>query len=196
MSALRVPLTDHDKRKVRLSKIKVAKRQLDCALELWFHDGDEASIHTLLAASYQVISDLNKHRKTSHDDMYTVGMVRPEFQEEWRRVVRGTANFFKHADKDPEGTLDFFPVTNTMFMLYAITGLMALGEQPSLNLRMLAVWFYLHEPRFMSPSGIKLFQDNVPIEDAMKLWPLSKKEFFKRMRNAAAEHMLAGHRRR
>ena len=34
---------------VRVSKLNAARRQLDCAIEMWFADKDEVAIHTLAA---------------------------------------------------------------------------------------------------------------------------------------------------
>ena len=46
--------------KISISKLDAACRQLDCAIELWFADGDPVSIHTLACASHQIIHDIKK----------------------------------------------------------------------------------------------------------------------------------------
>lgn len=48
---------------MRLEKLEAARRQLETAIKLYFADGDEVSIHTLGAAAYALIQDINKHRR-------------------------------------------------------------------------------------------------------------------------------------
>jgi hypothetical protein len=74
-----------------------------------------------------------------------------------------------------------------MFMLYAITGLASLKEQSSPILRIFSIWIFLHEPRFLSPFGISFFVHSIPVDEAAKLRPLSKKEFFETMAKVAAD---------
>jgi len=45
---------------LHLTKLEVAKRQLETAVVLYFHESDPVSIHTLTAASYEVLGDLSK----------------------------------------------------------------------------------------------------------------------------------------
>jgi hypothetical protein len=49
--------------KLRIYKIEAARRQLDSAIELWFLDKDEVSVHTLAAAAYQLVHDLKRNIK-------------------------------------------------------------------------------------------------------------------------------------
>ena len=43
---------------VTLSKLDVARRQLETAIRLYFYDGDFVSTHTLAAAACKVLNDL------------------------------------------------------------------------------------------------------------------------------------------
>ena len=43
-------MTDNDLQKLHVTKLDAARRQLETAITLWFHDGDPVSIHTLAAA--------------------------------------------------------------------------------------------------------------------------------------------------
>ena len=43
-----------------ITKLEAAKRQLDCALELFFDEKDAVPIHTLACAAHQVIYDINR----------------------------------------------------------------------------------------------------------------------------------------
>jgi transcriptional regulator with XRE-family HTH domain len=50
-----------DSAKLKVSKLDAARRQLECAIELWFLEKDEVSVHTLAGAAYQIIHDINTH---------------------------------------------------------------------------------------------------------------------------------------
>jgi hypothetical protein len=43
-------------RPVTVAKLSAAKRQLDCAIEMWFGDKDQVAVHTLAVAAHQIIS--------------------------------------------------------------------------------------------------------------------------------------------
>jgi hypothetical protein len=45
---------------LRLTKLDVARRQLQTAITLWFTDGDPVSIHTLAFAAYEIIHVISK----------------------------------------------------------------------------------------------------------------------------------------
>ena len=47
---------------IRVSKLDAARRQLDCAIELWFADKDAVSTHGLAAAAHQIIHDTNRKK--------------------------------------------------------------------------------------------------------------------------------------
>ena len=49
-----------DSQELHISKLDAARRQLDTAVRLYFSEADPVSIHTLAAASYQLIVDVNK----------------------------------------------------------------------------------------------------------------------------------------
>ena len=77
--------------KLRISKIDAARRQLDCAIELWFFDKDEISIHTLAAAAYQIIHDLKVHKGIVRDLLYDSAMIKDEYRND-RAIPK--ADFF------------------------------------------------------------------------------------------------------
>jgi hypothetical protein len=73
---------------IKISKLDAARRQLDTAIELWFHDGDPISIHTLTSAAFEIIQDLNK--KHGNLEVSLLGMpqrlAKPEHVEEVLRI--------------------------------------------------------------------------------------------------------------
>lgn len=80
-----------------IAKIEAAKRQLDCAIRLYYDEEDTLSIHTLAHASFMVLYDLLKESDTRgryqdmQKNMEKIG---------WKNINQ-VPNFLKHADRDP-----------------------------------------------------------------------------------------------
>lgn len=97
-----------------VTKVEAARRQMDAAIELYFHQGDELATHTLVGAAHIVLTDLSKAAKLeSILDRYIV----PDWRWKFEKAIRAPQNFIKHADTDAESSLDFNP-HNTELMLF------------------------------------------------------------------------------
>lgn len=151
--------------KVQIKKIEAARRQLDCAIELWFRDNDEVSIHTLTVAAHQIIHDIKEYRGEAKDLLYDTALVKDEYRNKWINVLKKAANFFKHADNDPEGTVEFSPFGNLMFMMFSIAGLGVLGEKTSYPMNALVAWLAIHQPELISAEFRKHFVERGGIEN-------------------------------
>lgn len=168
-----------NKEKLRISKIDAARRQLDCAIELWFLDKDEASIHTLAAAAYQIIHDLKEHRGITRDLLYDSAMIKDEYRSKWINVLKRPVNFFKHANNDPEGTIEFSPFGNIVFIMFSAGGLRLLGEQSSYAVNALILWLTVHEPDLITAEYRKLFADRIGVQSLQDVRAIPKADFFK-----------------
>lgn len=120
---------------LKISKLDAAKRQLETAIRLYFSEGDPVSIHTLAAAAYDVIHDITAKRGAEpmllKDRM--LDYVKPEYKKMLGEKLNAAANFFKHADRDPEATLDFNPDMSELHILDACSQYRRLtGEFPPL----------------------------------------------------------------
>ena len=111
-----------------VGKLDAARRQLKTAICLYIHEGDPISIHTLTAAAYNVIRDINKRRGGKSMFVKRVDIVKPQHIKEFQRKLNEAENFFKHADRDPDGTLKFKPditeylILDACFKYYELTG--------------------------------------------------------------------------
>lgn len=94
---------------MRVSKLEAARRQLETAIKLYFEYGDEVSIHTLAAAGYSVIRDINEYRggEPMLKDLHCFLSV--DLAREFKKYVNRPENFLKHADKDPNATGELNP---------------------------------------------------------------------------------------
>lgn len=88
-----------------VTKLDAASRQLTTAIWLLFERADAVSIHTLAHASFGILKNVAEHHKIGRvleaSDEIAALTSKNQF---WKNFNR-TGNFFKHADKDPNGTL-------------------------------------------------------------------------------------------
>ena len=137
---------------IKISKLDAARRQLDCAIELWFRSGDPVSIQALIYNAHQIIQDVNEKRGNEQQGT-VLGMVqrhvKPEHVEEVVKLWKKPMNFVKHADRDPDGILEFNPDLAEIEMVLCLVGLGLLGEQPSDVMRVLRLWHCLHKPELI-----------------------------------------------
>jgi hypothetical protein len=83
----------------KISKIEVAKHQIDAAIRMFFDNEDIIPIHTLSRAGFRVMYDIapeNEQKKAL--DAYIKKVGEPRFNE--------ITNFLKHADRDPDADID------------------------------------------------------------------------------------------
>lgn len=142
-------------KKLKISKLDAAKRQLETTIRLYFSNGDPVSIHTLTSASYNVIRDLNKQRGgvSMFVKEQMIDYIREDKIKEFRDLVNKAENFFKHADRDHEETLDFNPDQSEFLILEACSTYYKLsGEFPPL-FKLFRGWYIAnHQDLFIFPE--------------------------------------------
>lgn len=88
-----------------VTKLNAARRQLETAIWLLFEKADAVSIHTLAHAAFGILKNISEHRKVGRvlevADEISGATSTGEFWKSFNRA----GNFFKHADKDPDGVL-------------------------------------------------------------------------------------------
>jgi hypothetical protein len=146
------------KKELKISKLDAARRQLETVIRLYFGDGDPVSIHTLTAAAYNVIHDVSAKRGATPmlvKDLI-VNYVRPEYKRTFLGKINEAENFFKHADRDSETTLDFNPDMSEMLIVDASMQYHQLtGELPPL-FRIYQTWFLAqYQDVFNFPEELK-----------------------------------------
>ena len=85
---------------------------------LLFNAGDIVSIHTLASASSAVFSDL-LHAKGVPAWRDEIVKCFPGKEKQVIETFRRAERFFKHADRDPDGDLEFDEVTNDETIIVA-----------------------------------------------------------------------------
>lgn len=161
---------------LQIPKITAARSQLKTAIELWFADGDAVSIHTLACAAHQIIHDINIHQK-GPDLIFDSAVIKDENRNEWVRRMKKEMNFFKHADTDPVGVIEFDPQSSELFILMSINGLLIFGLEGNVAETAFFRWFCLHNPDFLTDAGQKSLVERLPVNIEAVL-QLEKQEFF------------------
>jgi hypothetical protein len=86
-----------------ITKLEAARRQLDTAIRLFFDNEDSLSVHTLAYASFKILFDIYPLHKSDEFATKMDEMIRVMG---WQRFNE-TANFLKHADRDPAELLNY-----------------------------------------------------------------------------------------
>lgn len=152
---------------------------------MWFMDGDEVSIHTLAAAAYQIIHDLKEHTGIVQGLLYDAANVKDEHRNKWINFIKKPMNFFKHADKDPEGMIEFRPIGSLVYMAFGATGLRLLGERTSYTVNAFTLWLVINRPTWLTVEFLKLFEDSLGVEDIPDFKLVPKSDFFELYRRAS-----------
>jgi hypothetical protein len=162
-----------------VTKLDAARRQLATAIRLWFHNGDAVSIHTLAFAAYEVIHFISIHRdKYRRDLLFDSDLIKDEHRAEYNKLIRSPANFFKHADRDPDGSIEFDPVASETFMLFAILGLATIKEPNTDEEAAFMFWRYFHHPNQLTEAGRKTYVDGIPDDRLAEIRSIPKDQFF------------------
>jgi len=136
-----------------LSKLEVAKRQLETSILLFFKNQDVVSIHALAYAAHEVLSQLGKaqgHRSFIKDDL--INMIKPEKRDEINKMLSEAANFFKHSGKDKGENLKFY-IRPTEYVIWDAARIyMAITNERPPTFSAYTLWFYLTFPEVINDS--------------------------------------------
>lgn len=133
-----------------LTKLDAARRQLETAATLYFHERDQVSIHTLAAAAHEILLVVARSRKVESvvDRVLNVAPT-PELKELLLREIRRPANYFKHASRDVGETLEFSPRITKLLLLDSVMLYTKLTGEVLLVLKAYFFWFAIQHPELM-----------------------------------------------
>jgi hypothetical protein len=139
---------------IKISKIEAAQRQLDTAIRLFLADDDWVAIHTLASASGRILRDLAEHRGSSAWDRLKEH-IRPEMRKEFWGLLNGPANFFKHAQRDPNDFLeDVNPTVNDHLILLNCLLFVDLKGRLTTPMSIFHCWYVGAYPKNFLDGGI------------------------------------------
>jgi hypothetical protein len=131
---------------VQLTKLEAARRQLESAVRLYFAYGDEVSIHTLAAAAYSLVRDINEHRH-GEPMLKDLHLLLPDgLSREFRNYINRPENFLKHADKDPDAVAELEPRWTEVLIWEASRKYCEMTGKQNKILITFVFWFVAHQP--------------------------------------------------
>lgn len=154
-----------------MSKAEAAERQLVVAIDLWFHDRDILAVHSLASATYQVLRKLHEHHGTgfvgARETLVSLGRSKAE-QKELTEALNRAANYLKHADKDPDETLDYNPDMTFLLMVECSKSLQALNGRFPPECNALLSWFALNYQMAVGHKHPMFAEAEGPIQELTK----------------------------
>lgn len=154
----------------KISKLDAARSQLETAIMLYFNEADPVSIHTLAAASYEILQDLSSNTKRPTFLDQSLAILPQDLRKKIRDEARKPQNFFKHARKDVEASIEFVPGLTEWTLIDATAKYIDLADNDSLMLRVYVTWFTARYPEIWG---------HTPFQRANKeVCRMSRKEFF------------------
>lgn len=177
--------------KIVVTKLEVARRQLRTAIRLWFQDADPVSVHTLAYAAYEIIHVLSEKRDKYRPTLiFDADMIKDEYVGDWNAKIRKSANFFKHANKDPDASLEFMPSLTLLFIMGAASGLRLMEEKPGREELTMFYWLCFHHPDWIKPDMRQLLEDRLSAEDHALMRNVKKPDFLKTFDFALKRHRV------
>jgi hypothetical protein len=130
------------------------------AIVLHFEDRDPVSIHTLACAAYNIVLDINRHRGGS--PMFVKDRYLTTKPPETRTDINRPENFFKHADRDPDDSLEFSPENTGAYIVDACRTYTELtGDRPHI-FNCFRAWLTCSQPEmFDFPPEKKQFAEEM-----------------------------------
>jgi hypothetical protein len=160
----------HELDKLPITKLDAARRQLDTAITLWFHDADPVSLHTLTAAAHGIIHDIGS--KIGKPTMLLdPGNFRKETFGEYKTLLRKAQNFFKHANDDPVDMLFFSPQATAFHLFDAVQGYYLLSTERTPLMTLFWSFYVIRNPHYFETVTTKGI-------DFRPFYRLTKKQYF------------------
>jgi hypothetical protein len=181
-------------RRITLTKIDAARRQLKTALELWFADAEPVSIHQLAFAAYEVIHFVAKSKDPNTELIFDSFIIKDEARKKWRAILAEESNFFKHADRDPDGSIEFAPDHSKIFIVFSLMGLRSMKLDTIQIEEAFECWLLFNHPESFTEAGrqhyAKVFEDETTIKQIRSLSRSDFLEAYNRSRNTSAARPL------
>jgi len=172
---------------IQVDKIEAARRQLKTAVWLYFVGADPLSVHTLAAAARQVLEDANTHRggKPMLVSGKVLELLKPELHGAFQRIFRSSANFLKHAKKDPDDVLRFRPEETEFLLVEACLTYWELSGRKEPEFMAFQAWYM-----FQFPEAVVAAEVSEQARDFGRLFGNNRRAFFREAIKAYREMLF------
>ena len=128
-----------------VTKLEAARRQLDTAIRLFFSGGDSISIHTLAASAANVFADVSD-RKLGQSWRSIIRETNKISKSQLKDIIHREWNFFKHADRDTDSTLEFDESTTDHVIFVASLECGEVKKDLSRIMEVFQIWYIAAYP--------------------------------------------------
>jgi hypothetical protein len=163
-----------------VTKLNAAIRQLDCAITLYFQDGDPVPIHTLACAAHQVVHNINRHNN-GPELLFDSLTHKGRKTQVSKALLHKQYNFFKHADSDPcpNCGIRFDQKLTEIFMLSAIQGVLSISGSINQKESAFVVYVQLHNELLFFQEICHLLVHDISSDVLQELRNIKKGKFLK-----------------
>jgi hypothetical protein len=125
-----------------VGKLDVVARQIREAVRLFFEQRDLIVVHTIIASAHQILFDLGTCLGITSVVKNTTALRDDEVQS-FLSTINRPFNFFKHADRDPDPTINVGPLERLTadFIMDAIIMLQEVGGSIPMEAKVYWAWF-------------------------------------------------------
>jgi len=141
---------------ITITKLDASRRQLEMSIMMFFLEKDHVCVHTLAAASNEVLQDLLKHYHGKSTESEWLEVIKEDKRDEVRKMMRNPQNYFKHANNDPEGVLRFYYKSTKFIIFQAVEAYSKLTKKLTTKMIIFRAWFYLENPEVLTKDKDKL----------------------------------------
>lgn len=167
-------------KRIQVTKLDAAMRQVETAAKLFFANGDPVSIHTLLFASVEIIDGLYKRETKERLFFENAAMKRLPGMVQ---TVKAWGAFFKHGREwELDKVLTFNTASNLVLFSACIAGLTFIRAPNSDFRDAVLYWLLVHHPDFFPPEMLKKRPTGEALRDIRRV---NKKEFLQHVLRVA-----------
>jgi hypothetical protein len=130
-----------------INKSEAARRHLDEAIKLFFECRDSLVIHTIAAAAQGILRDIAKATGAERlSILHDYPGIPEDRRRDWINILNTPRNFFKHADRDPDGILQFDESNNIITLLDAVLLYRTVSGEHLSSAKVFIGWFTTKHP--------------------------------------------------
>jgi hypothetical protein len=165
---------DHPKLKV--TKLEIAKRELETCSDLYFDFGDLVSMHVLVSAAHEILSVYDsKNLRTGMTIDYMNEAIRPESLKDFQDLLKTPYRAFKHGQKDVNEEVELPDGLTEIFMISAIGKYNEIAGKITPKMNILHLWIGAHHHLLTPEAEIKYKADWI-----RKWFPITSRDEFQK----------------
>ena len=154
----------------KITKIDSTKRHINSAIRLHFQEFDPIIVHTLGSTAFRVLRDLSEKRGDISKNIYE--NISDYTRKKIFNIFNQDINFFKHADKDPDGVLeDFNPLVNDNLLGICCLHFGDLGYNLTNEMKAFMHWYPL-----IDPNCPEIYPNQKQLKEKLKLYKQKRRK--------------------